>query len=199
MNQEDAIRIETRGHRAATLVGSYSIPALDTAASWRGNTRAAAYEPGGKSGWRYDEEGEPVPNDPTGEGSSTTNDQLRHPRLVAALGAYEIACANVSNLILNTVHLDSVPRPDGPGDGWCASCYRDDRCLQREDTHADGRTKHKNMCAWCAGFVRDYNRQPPIELLRWRHQGRRISAADIKAALAPKKSTPKKKRKRRAA
>jgi len=208
MNNEDLQRLADRLHKLADLVATRGIPALTTAALWRGHMRAANYDPNTGPGLHHDTYTDPdgtehvvaIPHDPTGEASTTTADQRRHPDLVAAFKACDIVAANLTRLIINTAPKTTVSTdPDEPGDGWCHSCYRDNRYMQPEDTHADGRIKHKNLCAWCAGFIKDYQRRPPIELLRQRHEGRRITTAAVADALKPKKPTPKKKRKNRRA
>lgn len=208
MNQTDLDRIADNLRTLATeLEDGTGLAALERAWSWRGPIRGASYDPSGRHyGHRHDEytepvlddEGEPVldddgrpvtelvavavPNDPTGEADLHTTDQLRHPRLVAAVGALDTAATTLEHLIVATV--PELPTPDDdPGDGWCRSCYRDRRTLTPEDTHADGRTKHANACKWCANFRSSHGIDPPIPLLRKRHDGHRISPTDVKNTL----------------
>lgn len=80
---------------------------------------------------------------------------------------------------------------EGPGPDWCRSCWRDDRHC--EPVRAAG------LCRWCADWNLANGQLPPVEILRARHQGRRITSALIdtctKAAHATKQHSKKKRRK----
>lgn len=210
MNQTDLDRIaETVTRAGELLTGGRAHTALDRAWTWRGNLHAPSYDPTGRSGHRhdvYDEAGDTVvvaiPNDPTGEARTTTTDQLRHLRLVAAIEALFTAAALAVELIVDTAPEAPKPPADAtdPGDGWCRSCYRDNRHLTPEHTHRDGTVKHRGACSWCAGFRTDYGQDPPLELLRLRHAGKRVTVRDITTALAkskPHNTRATKKRRRR--
>lgn len=206
MNQEDLDRIADTLDRAAELLRKgRAVTALERAAAWRGNLRAANYDPSSRSGHRhdvYDEAGDTVvvavPNDPTGEARTTTVDHLRHPRLVAAIGALSQAAGVAVELIVDTVpDAPAAVEDEGPGDGWCRSCYRDKRYLEPEATHRNGTVKHRGACTWCASFKAEHGIDPPLELLRKRHGGRRITVADVTAALARTQPTGARAKKRR--
>jgi hypothetical protein len=64
-------------------------------------------------------------------------------------------------------------------DGWCSSCQRDGDHLEPV---WDGR--YRNLCRWCAEFTLAEGCEPPLSLLRLRHQGKRITADMVDRELA---------------
>ena len=67
---------------------------------------------------------------------------------------------------------------DGPGEGWCVSCFRDGG--YHEPT-AEG--VYRDRCRWCADFSRAHGQEPPLVILRRRHEGRRITQSEVEQAL----------------
>lgn len=67
----------------------------------------------------------------------------------------------------------------GDLDGWCRSCIRDHSHLEPV---WDGR--YVDLCRWCAEFRNAEGTDPPVPLLRARHDGRRITTAMVDAELA---------------
>lgn len=61
--------------------------------------------------------------------------------------------------------------------GACRSCWRDD---EHYEEIAVG--QYRDWCRWCGDFRRVHGWLPPVELLRKRHQGQRITVQDVAAA-----------------
>ncbi len=97
--------------------------------------------------------------------------------------------------------LDPITAADAAAAGWCKSCWRNDQqMVPTTPPEGSGRLKrYRDYCRWCGDFHGQHKIEPPIELLRIRHAGGRISEQDvdkaIKAALQaakPKKTKRKK-------
>lgn len=189
MNQEDFDRLSERGGRCSELARTRGVKALSVAAEWRGNVRAANYDPSSGPGLRHDSywETDPstgelvehvvaVPHDPTGEADSSTADQLRHARLVAAIGAFDQACATLTSLLIQTVPYAPKSHNEGPPEGACENCWLDSRYFQPVE-------HYKKLCRFCGDFKGSEGQVPPLRILRLRHEGRRITRADVDRAL----------------
>ncbi len=196
MNQTDAAKIAMNGQRAGELVATLGVKALAIADDWRGQIRAATYDPTGGGGHRHDEYEESitseatgrtystthvvaVPHDPTGEADPNTPDQLRHARIVAAIAAYQQASLTVTKLILSTVPEKAVKAADESPEGACKSCWRDRHYYEPEALHKDGRVMHKGACRWCAGVKAEFDAYPPMVCLKRHHAGRRVSVQEL--------------------
>ena len=71
------------------------------------------------------------------------------------------------------------PRPvQKPMDG-CTSCVRDGGAWEPVSENTPG----KGLCRWCADFLRNYGRRPPVELVAMHRQGRKVSTADVARTL----------------
>lgn len=195
MNQEDFDRMADRGNRTSELARTRGEKALQVAAAWKGNLRAANYDPSSGPGLRHDtyEEKDPetgemeshvvaVPHDPTGEADSHTVDQLRHARLVAAACAWELACATYTNLLIETVPHAPKRNADECPDGACENCWTDGRYFQPVE-------HYKKLCRFCGDFKGTEGQVPPLKILRLRHAGRRITRVDVQRALGRKQKS----------
>lgn len=74
-------------------------------------------------------------------------------------------------------------------DAWCRSCLRlrlPDGTRRHEPValHGDGRARFAHHCRWCGEFRAKHSIDPPLEILRRRHEGRRIDAATVDHELA---------------
>ena len=58
-------------------------------------------------------------------------------------------------------------------DDFCTSCMRIGQCVVRS---------RRTLCRWCDDYERANKVLPTVELLEKRHQGRRITDADVRAA-----------------
>lgn len=106
-----------------------------------------------------------------GDLAATALAELKHHvRLTFASAA---AVARIVNAwIPNATPSKNTPVFD-PQD-WCSSCLRIGKCSPRH---------RGDRCRWCYDFGSAYKREPPIELVRDHHEGRRISEERIKDAL----------------
>lgn len=191
MNQEDFDRLEDRGARCGELLAQRGVKALQIAHAWLGSTRAATLEPSASAipetfyelvAGVWVEHLAFKPNDPTGEADSTTVDQLRHARLVAAIGAWDTATSTLTNLLLETVpRAPDAPRENDCPDGACTNCWLDNRYFEP--------SRAKGLCRWCGEFKAAERVLPPLRLLRWRHEGRRITKAEVDRVLGRKAKT----------
>lgn len=194
MNQDDLDRISDNARLAAGLTQGHGVAALERAHAWLGNVKGASYE--GGSGWRYDQgdDNDPaaIPNDPTGEAGTnkTAPDQLAHFRLNAAIGALNTAALNVTKLLASIAPTNPARTDEGPGEGWCESCYRLHRYLEPVAIHKDGSAKYSKppLCSWCGSFKRAEKQLPPLVLVRKHLEGKRISEEDKEKALGKKAS-----------
>jgi len=139
-------------------------------------------------GWRHDAEGEPIPNDPTGE-AGTQPDDLRHvhDHYVDLLGRYNDLGNELAHLLRSAVPKPVTPSPTDSADlaaeGWCVSCHRDrDYCEPISEDR--GVRVYKDVCRWCGTFKRTEGVEPPLVLLRARHGGAKITTTMVQRALA---------------
>lgn len=106
-----------------------------------------------------------------GDLANTALAELKHHTRLAFASAAAIARI-VNAWIPNATPSKSAPTFD-PQD-WCSSCLRIGKCSPRH---------RGDRCRWCYDFQTAYHREPPIELVRDHHEGRRISEERIKDAL----------------
>lgn len=67
---------------------------------------------------------------------------------------------------------------------WCPSCLRDGGYCEPPATKTDGKLRYKGgLCRWCGGFRSEYGIEPPLPVLRDRHEGRKVTERSIKLAL----------------
>lgn len=67
---------------------------------------------------------------------------------------------------------------EGPGADWCVSCHRDNGYHEPISDEA-----YSDRCRWCREWRAEHGDDPPLELLQRRHEGRRITTADVERAL----------------
>lgn len=179
---EDLDRLAQRAERLGELLRDRGPHALNLARALRTHLRAATTNGGPRS---HD-----TP-DPTGDTATThaDSDNLFGLRLESAISLADVAVAGLTNLLAGLTPPPKAKHdPTNAPPGHCASCYRDNRHLEVEHRHADGRVKHKGLCAWCAGFLADYGQRPPVDLLTKRHRGGRITTGDISRALTTQRT-----------
>lgn len=102
------------------------------------------------------------------------------PRLVALVDRYETRPGRGASL---------------PDIDWCRSCYRNDRHHQPIERDREGHAYFAGLCRWCGAFKAEHQVEPPLELLRARHLGQRITTRMVTSALA--KQPPRTTKKRR--
>ena len=77
-----------------------------------------------------------------------------------------------------TNHRPATPA-DYAGAGYCRSCSRDNGYLQPIATRPDGTRRYRDLCNGCGEWAAGHDgHHPPLEVLRIRHQGRRLTTAD---------------------
>lgn len=145
-----------------------------------GQPRAASYDGPSQA------PGASGPSDPTGTAALLRDSAaadlaaiLRHLGTLA-----HTADALGRHLAAYPVRAAEVAEADGPGGAWCASCWRDDRHHEPVTLSPAGIAYYGGLCRWCGLFRATWGTLPPVAILRDRHQGRRISEAAIRSALA---------------
>lgn len=98
-------------------------------------------------------------------------DQAARRALMQATVVYDVATRWGPATMRTTDH-------DTSGDDWCFSCWRDNRYCEPV---ANGR--YARYCRWCGEFYAAYRVVPPLELIKARHAGRRITTAMVERAL----------------
>lgn len=84
--------------------------------------------------------------------------------------------------------------------GYCVSCWRNDKqMVVRERAKKSGLYYSPKYCRWCMDVKRNYGVEPPLEVLKLHHAGRRVSVQAMEEAIAAAKPKSKKKRKGKAA
>lgn len=66
-------------------------------------------------------------------------------------------------------------------DDWCRSCWRDNQHHSPVTLRPTGQPFYAGLCRWCGDFEAAHKRRPSIEILRTRHQGKRVTLAMIDA------------------
>lgn len=74
--------------------------------------------------------------------------------------------------------LVSPTTEEAPED-WCASCFRDGQHHEPITLDRHGVPKYAHLCRWCGEWQTRFKELPPVNLLQRRHQGRRITSADV--------------------
>jgi hypothetical protein len=73
--------------------------------------------------------------------------------------------------------------------GYCVSCWRNGKKLVERATDRQGRAIYAQYCRWCGDFIAAHRDvlgaqgMPPIELVKLRHDGKRISSGRLAKAL----------------
>lgn len=174
MNEQDLGRIAENGQRAAELLTERGMRALTAAASWR-NTQHPDTAP--------DLGDLTITTADVDRDKRDKLDPFRHPRLVAAINAYSNAAATLTWLLLDTIpRTPDQPRPDEAPEGACRNCWTDNQHFEPID-------RFKDLCRWCGDFRANEGQLPPLALLQLRHQGRKVTTADVDRALGRRRRT----------
>lgn len=103
-----------------------------------------------------------------------------YDRLTAAVTAAMDAITLVDTLVTETIPLRTPKTKPAllaaqiAAEGWCRSCYRDDQHLEPITTRPDGTPFFRDLCKWCGYWQAEHGQLPSADVLRQRHQGRRI-------------------------
>ena len=187
--------------RAAAAIKADGQAMRARALEWRSGPAAANLDPD-RRGWRYEPCGDPgcqscphpIPADPTGERANRRDEPAR------VAEALDRALAETYRAVGRLVALHGLLMPAQPKrprtlreihaagadvarEGWCRSCWRDEQHMTPITLRPTGEPYYRDRCAWCGEFVAAYGQEPPVAVLRKRHEGRRISEEDIARAL----------------
>lgn len=100
------------------------------------------------------------------------------------------AAATIAVLAKNMAGVEPPDDTEGPGEGWCRSCFRDGRYFEPAALN-----RYANLCRFCGEWKRSEGGLPPMEIMRAKHGGRRITTALV----ASLKQPPRKKKSKRKA
>lgn len=92
-----------------------------------------------------------------------------------------------------TDSFDPITPADVAADGWCASCWRNDQQMVAREKNKRGMYYSSTMCRWCQGVKATYDVEPPLEMLKLHHAGRRISEQMMREAVEEAKAKQPKK------
>lgn len=97
-----------------------------------------------------------------------------------AIGHFQDIVTNVGALthVLDTLEARAKPVIEEDDRRWCVSCIRDGGYLT---VVAAGR--YARYCTWCGEFRYARGIEPPLEILKARHDGKRLSTAMVDRAL----------------
>ncbi len=112
----------------------------------------------------------------------------------------DVACPPNTEEVKNrrTGDLDPVTPADVAAAGYCRSCWRNDQQMVVREKSKSGLYVSATLCRWCLDVKRTYGIEPPLDVLKLHHAGRRISVTAMEEAVTaatPKPSAKGKKRK----
>lgn len=82
-----------------------------------------------------------------------------------------------------TGDIDPITKAEAVLSGLCGSCWRDNEHESLIPLGRDGFRKYHDLCDWCGSLKRTYGIEPPLDLLEAHHAGRRLSEAEVAAAV----------------
>lgn len=208
-SEQELNRIAASIRLTGELLEANGSRAVHATASWSSGPRSANLDPDA-GGWQYDEAGEPIPNDTTGEqalrGDPYTNGS---ERLISYVVLADQINGELRRMLYAACPQNTMPEsfdPDTPAQvsaaGWCVSCHRDSGYCEPVSMRPDGTRRYRDFCTWCGEFVAQQERLrkatqtgkrkkkkdgtvplPPIELVQARHRGDRITQQMVDRAL----------------
>lgn len=202
MNDLDLERIAEQLIDTANLIRQHGQRALTVTEGWKPGAKTANIDPD-RGGDRYESVFMPnsvgkqirflvrVPsNDPTGETVIAERDvpsDAMNAELVELLGQINTSAYNVRVIVKAAVpqatHLHKIGKETGADvaiAGWCRSCHRDSRYCEPVATRPDGSRRYSDFCNWCGEWAAAHKgEEPPLELVKLRHEGRRITSAMV--------------------
>lgn len=171
VTKNDVTRVAAAIRTAGELFEVHGALMLDLTDDWASGAKAANLDPNSR-GNRV-EDGEMVPNDPTGEAAIHARAEL-HPQLQACLTRM-VADAqwlrDMAHVLAPIVPPSTMNEKD---ERWCSHHLRIGLCEPRH---------RRDLCRFCSDFMNLWRVAPPVALLRERQQGKRLTEATIKAAL----------------
>ena len=113
----------------------------------------------------------------------------------------DVACPpNPEEVKNRSGDLDPVTPADVAIAGYCSSCWRNDQQMVLIEVNKHSLRYYRDYCRWCGSLKATYGIEPPLEMLKLHHAGRRISEKDMEAAVkAAVDAQPKSKKSKRQA
>lgn len=71
-------------------------------------------------------------------------------------------------------------------EGWCVSCWRNDQTCEPIAKRPSGEPYYRDRCRPCGAWKAEHGQDPPLPILKLRHEGRRVTQRDVDAALRRK-------------
>ena len=188
----DIPQIAALARLAGELLEAHGHEAWDTTVEWDRGVSAATLTGTSHSGGI---------SDPTGTVAATAVDRGRDPQHHRRLRQLLDQLATTSRLVVDLLAQTNpalTVRPVHPidesvaDDGWCISCHRDDRWCEPISSHYSG----KKLCRWCGDFAGAHQMMPPLDIIRDRHRGKRITKQRVEQAIQEHRADAKRKRRK---
>lgn len=121
-----------------------------------------------------------------------TEEDEENYRMDAAAARYEAELAKITARMISDGErlrtIMSIANPSPPknlatrdmlvaqveADGWCGSCWRDDQHLTPVAERPNGQPYYRGRCRFCGEWKANTREDPPLDVLRPHHEGRRI-------------------------
>lgn len=218
LNEQEICRIAASVRLTGELLEANGTRALKATEGWGRGPRSASLESSTSDRYEIVHQGTPdefsarVPSDTVGEAALTPDPYETTRTTLAAL----IIQADDINLQLRRILYAACPQntqpasfdPDTPAQisaaGWCISCHRDSGYCEPVAMRPDGTRRYRDFCIWCGEFIATQERLttakkkkakkktgaplPPLELVKARHRGDRITQQMVDRALTRKAS-----------
>ena len=159
-----------------------------------------------------------VPGDTTGEAAMTADPyeftSARFLNLVRLVDKTTTELRNMMYAASPQITQPEVFEPDTPAQvsaaGWCVSCWRDSHYLEPVAMRPDGSRRYRDFCSWCGIYVAEAKKRqmaepkakrkkkakqpqpdllPPLDLVKARHRGDRITQQMVEAAEGRRKAS----------
>lgn len=107
---------------------------------------------------------------------------------LARLAKHVYGCARLlDDIATRHAAIPAPATPDTAPAGCCRSCWRDDGYREPIAVRPDGSPYWKGRCRWCGAFEAEHRIAVPLQVLRARHRGERVTTAMV-AKYLPKKA-----------
>lgn len=211
LSAEDLERIAEQLIETGNLIRQHGKDALRVTEGWKPGAKTANLDPD-RGGDRYETVLMPnsigkqirfmvkVPaNDPTGEAVVAERDvpsDVMNDELVSLLNSVNLDAYNLRVIVKAAVpqgtRVHKVTAETGADvavAGWCRSCHRDNRYCEPVATRKDGSKRYRDYCNWCGEWAAAHKGQePPLELVKAKHEGRHITQRMVEQATRKKAS-----------
>lgn len=180
--------LESAADNLLRLANDVEAGLLDRLAQSFAGPKSASYGPRGLDLARVEDDDDIPPGyaDPTGEEAiEMEGDDVR------AMTDLARKCWAFSEVGIHLASRYAIVDPvteDGPGSDLCASCWRDDQWKEPVALRSEGIPYRRNRCRWCAQFESIHNVPVPLQILKARHKGERITTNMVAKYLPEKKA-----------